>query len=451
MAILQLALDFVDGERAIAIAKEASASIDWVEAGTPLVKSEGIRIVRELKKLFPNKTIVADLKIMDVGGLEVEMAAKAGANVVSVMGAADDSTISEAVKAGKNYGVLVEADILNVSNPAERAKQLEALGVQIIGVHVGIDQQMKGMTPLETLKRVRSAVKCRVAVAGGINDKTVGDYIRAGADIVVVGGGITKKPDVASAARAIKQAMGQAEKENQKTISTSRATQNNDKPASRSQKQPSSACLLDDEIRSLLFSVSSSNVSDAMHREGEVKGISSVVPGLKAVGKAFTVRTFPGDWAKPVEAIDEAKEGDVLVIDCGGVGKAVWGELATESAKQKKLAGVVVNGGIRDVDAVRALKFPAFAKFVTPAAGEPKGLGEMNVDLACGGRAIRSGDWIIADDSGVVVIPSEQALEIARRAKDVKEREERVRKEIHGGSSLGQVLRLKKWEQLMRE
>jgi 3-hexulose-6-phosphate synthase/6-phospho-3-hexuloisomerase len=67
-----------------------------------------------------------------------------------------------------------------------------------------------------------------------------------------------------------------------------------------------------------------------------------------AVGKAITVRTYPGDWSKPVLAIDEAQEGDVIVIDAQGKGPAVWGEQATRSCIQKKLAGVVINGGIRD-------------------------------------------------------------------------------------------------------
>lgn len=432
MAFLQLALDFIDGERALSVAREASEFVDWLEAGTPLVKSEGIRIVRELRKQFPSKTIVADLKIMDVGALEVEMAAKAGANVVTVLGAADDATIREAVEAGKKFGAMVEADILNVASPGERARQLEKIGVDIIGVHVGIDQQMKGMAPLQTLIQVRKAVKCKVAVAGGITAENVADYVQAGADVIVVGGGITKNADVRSAAQAIKTNM-RFSKEKKKGSEATAPT-----------------ISLDDEIRSLLSSVSSCNASDAMHRKGEISGVKSITPGLKAVGKAFTVRAFPGDWAKPVEAIDEASEGDVIVIDCGGVEKAVWGGLATESAKRKKLSGVIIDGGIRDVEAVRALKFPSFAKFVTPCAGEPKGFGETNVEVECGGRVVKPGDWIVADDSGVVAIPGENALEIAKRAKDVKEKEERVLKEIRDGSSLGKVLSLKKWEKIMR-
>ena len=106
------------------------------------------------------------------------------------------------------------------------------------------------------------------------------------------------------------------------------------------------------------------------------------------IGRAVTVRTYPGDWAKPVEAIDVAEPGDVIVIDSGGVGPAVWGELATQSAIQKGISGVVVNGAIRDSGEIRKLQFPAFAKLVMPNAGEPKGFGEIGIPINISGITI---------------------------------------------------------------
>ena len=77
-----------------------------------------------------------------------------------------------------------------------------------------------------------------------------------------------------------------------------------------------------------------------MHRKGELSGLRPVFSNIRLAGPALTVRTYPGDWAKPVEAIDRANEGDVLVIDhVSGVGPAVWGELATHSARERGLAG----------------------------------------------------------------------------------------------------------------
>ena len=86
-------------DRAISIAKESvEGGIDWIEAGTPLIKSEGMEAIRELKKTFPGKKIVADMKTMDTGDFETEMASKAGADIISILGASDDSTIKEAIK-----------------------------------------------------------------------------------------------------------------------------------------------------------------------------------------------------------------------------------------------------------------------------------------------------------------------------------------------------------------
>ena len=95
--VLQVALDLLNADRALAIAKDAvKGGADWLEAGTPLIKSEGMDIVRQLREQFPDKTIVADMKTMDTGALETEMAAKAGADIISILAASDDGTIRDA-------------------------------------------------------------------------------------------------------------------------------------------------------------------------------------------------------------------------------------------------------------------------------------------------------------------------------------------------------------------
>jgi len=193
--------------------------------------------------------------------------------------------------------------------------------------------------------------------------------------------------------------------------------------------------------------VSAPNVTDAMHRKGAMTGIVSICGNVKLVGRAVTVQTFAGDWAKPVEAIDVAEKDTVIVINNdGGTHVAPWGELATLSCVKKGIAGVVIDGAVRDVDDIRAMKFPVFAKAIVPNAGEPKGLGEINTEISCCGQNVRPGDWIIGDESGVVVIPAERAYEIARRALEVRKNEERIREEIRRGSTLSEVAQLIKWE-----
>jgi 3-hexulose-6-phosphate synthase/6-phospho-3-hexuloisomerase len=165
------------------------------------------------------------------------------------------------------------------------------------------------------------------------------------------------------------------------------------------------------------------------------------------IGKAVTVQTFAGDWAKPVEAIDIAGKGDVLVINNdSGIHVAPWGELATLSCVRKGISGVVIDGAVRDIDDIREMKFPLFARAVVPNAGEPKGMGEINAEITCCGQMVRPGDWIIGDESGVVVIPADRAYEIARRALEVRKNEERIREEIRRGSTLSKVADLVKWE-----
>jgi 3-hexulose-6-phosphate synthase/6-phospho-3-hexuloisomerase len=184
-----------------------------------------------------------------------------------------------------------------------------------------------------------------------------------------------------------------------------------------------------------------------MFRKGAMAGVFSLCGNVKMVGRAVTVQTFAGDWAKPVEAIDVAHKDEVIVINNDkGIHVAPWGELATLSCVRKGIAGVVIDGAVRDVDDIRSMQFPLFARAIVPNAGEPKGFGEINAEIQCGGQHVRPGDWIVGDESGVVVIPQERALEIARRALEVRKNEERIREEIRRGSTLSEVTELIKWE-----
>jgi len=423
-AVLQVALDILELKRALQIAQESiEGGSDWIEVGTPLIKSEGMQAIRSMRDRFPDTTIVADMKVADTGTLEVEMAAKAGANIVCVLADADNSVIAEAVRASRLYGIRIMADLINVKDPVSRAGELEAMGVDIICAHVGIDQQMMGKSSLELLSTLSDKVHIPLAVAGGIVAASAGDAVRSGADIVIVGGWIVRSADVTGSTKKIRSAM--------------------DNPSIRSIEKKSP----DEEIRTLLMQVSAPNVTDAMHRKGAMSGIVSICGNVKMVGRAVTVQTFAGDWAKPVEAIDVARKNEVIVINNDGATHvAPWGELATLSCVKKGISGVVIDGAVRDVDDIRIMKFPLFAKAVVPNAGEPKGFGEINAEIQCGGQYVRPGDWIIGDESGVVVIPAERAYEIARRALEVRKNEERIREEIRRGSTLSEVAELIKWE-----
>ncbi|WP_297418287.1 bifunctional 3-hexulose-6-phosphate synthase/6-phospho-3-hexuloisomerase [Thermococcus sp.] len=202
--ILQVALDLTDVEQAISIAEKAAhGGAHWLEVGTPLIKKEGMRAVELLKRRFPDRKIVADLKTMDTGALEVEMAARHGADVVSILGVADDKTILDAVDVARRYGIRVMVDLIGVKDKVKRAKELERMGVHYILVHTGIDEQVQGKTPLEDLEKVVKAVKVPVAVAGGLNLQTIPKVVELGATIIIVGGAITKAKDPGDITRKI--------------------------------------------------------------------------------------------------------------------------------------------------------------------------------------------------------------------------------------------------------
>jgi 3-hexulose-6-phosphate synthase/6-phospho-3-hexuloisomerase len=421
--ILQLALDVLETERAIQIAKEAiEGGVDWIEAGTPLIKSEGMDAVRKLKKAFPEHVILADMKTMDTGAMEVEMAAKAGADIIIMLGSADNSTILDAIRAARKYGVKLMADLISTDNQPERAKELAEFGIDYINIHVGIDQQMMGEEPVRILKKLK--LNLPIAVAGGLDAQSAADAVLSGASIVIVGGNIVRSSDVEAAARAIRESI--------------------DSPSIQEEAERS----IDEKTIELLRHVSTPNISDAMHRKGAMKNIHTICPGTRMTGRAVTVATFPGDWAKTVEAIDIANEGDVIVIYNGSPHVAPWGELATLSSINKGVAGVVIDGAVRDVDDIRRLNFPVFATSVVPNAGEPKGFGEINAEIQCGGETVKPGDFIVGDDNGVVVVPKERGYEIARRAIEVEKNERRIRDEIKRGKTLSEVLYLKKWEKI---
>ncbi|MDH7593549.1 MAG: bifunctional hexulose-6-phosphate synthase/ribonuclease regulator [Methanomicrobiales archaeon] len=422
--VLQVALDLLELPRALQIAEEAlTGGVDWLEAGTPLIKSEGMAAITALRKRFPDRVIVADMKVADTGALEIEMAAKAGASVVTVLSNADDAVILESVRAARLYGVKIMVDLINEKNPVKRGLELEGMGIDYLIAHTGIDQQMMGADTLSPLGELRKAISIPMAVAGGLNAEMAANAVRMGANIVIVGSSITRSSDVTGSAARIRRAMEAIEPPEVPRLT------------------------LNEEIRSRLEQVSTPNISDAMHRKGAMTGLFPICRGMKMIGPAVTVQTFAGDWAKPVEAIDLAGRGEVIVINNdAGVHVAPWGGLATLSCTNRGLAGVVIDGAVRDAEEIRRIGFPVYARAIVPNAGEPKGFGEINTEITCCGQIVKPGDWIVGDDNGVVVIPAERAYEVARRAMEVKRNEDRIKEEIRRGGTLAKIMDLLKWE-----
>src|SRR4051812_25401834 len=201
--IVQVSLDLIDLAEALRLAETARrAGVDWLEAGTPLILSEGLRGVRALRENFPGVPIVADLKTMDGGYLEAEMMAKAGATHVVVMARAHPETVKCVVRAGHDFGVKVMGDNLGCADMVAAARELEALGCDYIVHHVGFDER-RGIaaaggrmpSPLDKLRDVVAAVSVPVQAVGGLSLEQAIRTPEYGAPLVVLGAPLTIDAD----------------------------------------------------------------------------------------------------------------------------------------------------------------------------------------------------------------------------------------------------------------
>lgn len=203
---LQLALDLVNIPEAIELVKEVEEHIDIVEIGTPVVINEGLHAVKAVKEAFPNLKVLADLKIMDAAGYEVMKASEAGADIITILGTAEDMSIKGAVEEAKKQGKKILVDMIAVKDLAGRAKEVDAMGVDYICVHTGYDLQAVGKNSFEDLQTIKSVVKnSKTAIAGGIKLETLAEVIKVNPDLVIVGGGITGQADKKAAAAKMQQ------------------------------------------------------------------------------------------------------------------------------------------------------------------------------------------------------------------------------------------------------
>ncbi len=144
--------------------------------------------------------------------------------------------------------------------------------------------------------------------------------------------------------------------------------------------------------------------------------IRPVWRGARLAGPAFTVRTLPCEFRAVREAAERAPAGAVLVVDGGGeLGCALWGDKMSSLGLERRLAGIVVDGAVRDVDGIDPLGFPVFAAGSVPTPPARDRPGELDIPVRCGGLEVRPGDWVYGDSDGVVVVPREHHDEIVAR------------------------------------
>lgn len=206
MAVLQYAIDVTDQAQALSLAKQAvDNGVVCMEAGHVLVKAVGVQIVTRFKELDSKCIVVADMKTMDMGADEVEIAVDAGADRVMVCGAASDGVIEAAVETARRRGVKIIASLMGVRDQYTRALELEPLGVDFILAHRGIDDKFNWFDPehSEVLRRMAADVKTPLAIGGGINESNYPMLNGMGFSVIISGRGITEAPDPGKAARRL--------------------------------------------------------------------------------------------------------------------------------------------------------------------------------------------------------------------------------------------------------
>lgn len=205
---IQLALDHTSLETALPCAMAAAPYVNIIELGTPLIKTAGLYGLRVIRKCFPAHLVLADLKTMDAGEYEASPFYEAGADICTVLGAADLDTIKGVIQAANKFSKLVQVDLINVPYKADMLLTLSRIGARIVGIHTGIDQQLAGMTPMQDLSELATIKKTNflnvhLSVAGGIKASTLSSIVKHEPDIIVVGGAITSSSDPVAAAKQI--------------------------------------------------------------------------------------------------------------------------------------------------------------------------------------------------------------------------------------------------------
>jgi regulator of RNase E activity RraA len=191
------------------------------------------------------------------------------------------------------------------------------------------------------------------------------------------------------------------------------------------------------------------NVLDDLQIQGTIQNIKPISPGFRFVGGAFTVKevtgvqgTYTNEDFKLGEVIDSAQEGDVIVIDNGGQQVSTWGGIASLAAQIRGVAGLVVDGGVRDLDEIREFNFPVFSRYVVPTSGKSRvKILSIHTVIKIDGVRVRPGDIVVGDGTGVVCIPIGVAEEVMTTAQRLDQQDKQAIEEIRRGLSFTEALR----------
>lgn len=210
-----------------------------------------------------------------------------------------------------------------------------------------------------------------------------------------------------------------------------------------------------------LYTFSTTNISDALDKLNLKSGVVGILPVFdcpKIVGEAVTIKiTASGlvtsKYHLGAEAITAAKAGEVIVIDNGGrTDVSCWGEVLSYAAKMKGIKGVIIDGAFRDLDDIKDMGFPVYARGVVPVTARGRITQESyNTLVRCGNAQVKPGDIVMADGSGVVIIPQEKAEEVLGAATNIYIKEREMIEEIKKGTSMLEVERKFAYEKMLSD
>lgn len=202
---LQVALDSTLQD-SLRILEQVHPYVDVVELGTPLIFREGMHAARQLHATYPDLPLLADLKIMDAGEEEAAIAFEAGCQFATILGVTQNATLEGAVRAARRYGGQLIVDMMQVPDLINRARDLLAMGCDVLCVHTAYDMQMERSVPFAALQTLRETFpKARLAVAGGIDLDSLETVLQWHPEFIVVGGGIVRAQDPAATAQRLQE------------------------------------------------------------------------------------------------------------------------------------------------------------------------------------------------------------------------------------------------------
>lgn len=164
-------------------------------------------------------------------------------------------------------------------------------------------------------------------------------------------------------------------------------------------------------------------------------GLRAAWSGARLAGPAYTIRGMGGDNLALHHAVLTAPEGCVLVADVHGAACGHWGEILAVAAQHRGIAGLVIDGGVRDVDELARIGFPVFARTISVRGTSKDHRGEFNVPVRIGGITVTAGDLVVGDSDGVIALPSHAVAETLVRADRRVEDERKIIAALRGGAS----------------